>query len=745
MSLIVILALSSICVLVSSLKIRSLLAELHSVETFAATGLASGRLNKGIIELSLERSLTQLTLNLQEPITSEFRGMLDDQRRLSDAVFDDVEKNLLNQGVLTRSAEFSAVLQSLRNKIQTLRSEADGELARAAVERSPEKVTNLPLNMKTVIKRLAASTLMLRPEGVRLPSEIVTLKYIQRYAWEVREYGGQERTYFAIATAANEPIADNTLSEMNTLHRRGGVAIRNLSLSAEGREGGGKLVSDIRQMIEFYNGRYSDVREAIALSSAQSEPYTFDFQSYFDLSSEALGRAISLSYDANERIELALSKMLEDAHQQIQPYSAIILATVLLYIYLGYYMWSKISGRIQHIADLMTALANGDTSVKSRFLTANDEIGRMAQCVEIFKKNTLQRKSLEEESRLLSELNEWLHLSKSLDELFENSRPFLEKLLPETDGAIYIYSNSRDVLDGVAVWRHGEVHAHIRPGDCWALRRGRSYTYGFREIGFRCSHDNQKEQDAPSTCFPILADGETVGLMHLSLTQGGDREGFRASLRLARTCAEHLALAIANVQLRDELHNQSVRDPLTGLYNRRFLTDTLLSAIQESRHTSAPLSIVSIDVDHFKRFNDEFGHDAGDTVLRELATILADDTGGNDIACRNGGEEFMLVWPGTDTDAAHVRAEGIRQRVEGQTVRYNDGTLPKVTVSLGIASYGVHGSGIQELMRAADDALYEAKHAGRNQCVIASANRGVAAQSEAENADASQSLTLITA
>ena len=190
----IVIALAVIIFVVGALKIRSLIYETASVEAVAAGGLATGRLNKAIIELSLERSLMQVALNLDAPGSDKFRTLLDDQRARPDAVFDDVQLNFLDDNPSIRSQEFAAVLVSLRDEVDLLRTHADAELAQIAADRSGQKVIELPRQMKSIIKKFAHSTLMLRPEGAQLPSSIVTLQYIQRFAWEVREYGGQERT-----------------------------------------------------------------------------------------------------------------------------------------------------------------------------------------------------------------------------------------------------------------------------------------------------------------------------------------------------------------------------------------------------------------------------------------------------------------------------------------------------------------------------------------------------------------------
>ena len=183
-------------------------------------------------------------------------------------------------------------------------------------------------------------------------------------------------------------------------------------------------------------------------------------------------------------------------------------------------------------------------------------------------------------------------------------------------------------------------------------------------------------------------------------------------------CAEQISLAIANVRMRDELHYQAIRDALTGLYNRRHMMDTLRRRIETRKQ--APFSIVSIDVDHFKKFNDNHGHDAGDTVLRAVGEVLVAACNGNDIACRMGGEELMLFLPDIGHAAALERADGLRQAVAALEVRYADRTLPQITISVGVADYPQHGALPQDVIRAADEALYAAKAGGRNQVVSAS-------------------------
>ncbi|MGL6212025.1 MAG: sensor domain-containing diguanylate cyclase [Paracoccaceae bacterium] len=338
------------------------------------------------------------------------------------------------------------------------------------------------------------------------------------------------------------------------------------------------------------------------------------------------------------------------------------------------------------------------------------------------------------EVRLLGELNEWLQSSRSLDELFDMVGRFLGHILPDCEGSIYVYSNSRDVLDGCASWNGGHHKDHIHPEECWGLRRGRTYAFGESDIDFTCGH--AEPHDGRSyLCIPVLAHGETVGLMHLRSRVGKSVEGFKEGRRLAQMCAEQISLAIANVRMRDQLQDQSIRDPLTGLYNRRHLTDSLRRALNARQRAGVPLSLVAIDVDHFKRFNDNHGHDAGDIVLRAVAAALSEECDRDELACRIGGEELMVLLPATDAKAAMIRAEAMRAAVEAVTVRYGEKTLPRVTISLGVAVAPDNGTQPQELMLVADTALYKAKAAGRNQVVLAELRSSEPAVSKALTAN----------
>lgn len=169
----------------------------------------------------------------------------------------------------------------------------------------------------------------------------------------------------------------------------------------------------------------------------------------------------------------------------------------------------------------------------------------------------------------------------------------------------------------------------------------------------------------------------------------------------------------------DKLLEQTIRDPLTGLFNRRYLDESLERELSRAKRDNLPLSLLMIDIDHFKRLNDEHGHQAGDEVLKRLGELIRHGARRADLPCRYGGEEFLLVLPNVPSEIAAGRAEKWRRAFEQERISFGEKLVLSATLSAGVATYPKDGENCEALVRAADQALYTAKHSGRNRVVAA--------------------------
>jgi len=332
------------------------------------------------------------------------------------------------------------------------------------------------------------------------------------------------------------------------------------------------------------------------------------------------------------------------------------------------------------------------------------------------------------EIRLIGSMVELLQICESPEEAFPIIGQFASELFPDVSGGLYLLNSSNNLLSLTTHW--GELQASeslFTPRDCWALRQGRPYASGDSPgnvIHPRCHH-LVKPLAGDYFCMPLTAQNETLGLLYLEKIREAEANpskepGLLESQRqLAQTLAEHISLSLANLKLRETLRHQAIRDSLTGLFNRRYLTETLEREIARAQRRDSGLGVIMLDVDHFKRFNDTYGHDAGDRLLAVLGRYLQSAIRAEDIACRYGGEEFTLILPDISTATLLERAEEIRAGAQELEVLHQGRLLGKVSISLGISYFPHHGHDGETLLQAADAALYQAKRAGRNRVVMA--------------------------
>ena len=333
----------------------------------------------------------------------------------------------------------------------------------------------------------------------------------------------------------------------------------------------------------------------------------------------------------------------------------------------------------------------------------------------------------------LSELADLLYSCHNVSEAYEVVTRFMPMLLPELSGTLYIIDEDGNNMKSVGSWgEQPPVETVFLPGDCVAVRRGLAYTSKAVESALFCRHLAENKPDI-SFCIPLAAQGETFGLLHLQVSSPDDSEGAQqtdidATLRpdFSETIAKQVSMALASLRSREQLQNQSIRDPLTGLFNRRYMEESFERELHRAARSEKPaVSFMMLDIDHFKQINDNFGHDAGDVVLRELSHILTQNSRKEDIACRFGGEEFVLCLPGAALEIAERRANDIRQSVKRLGLRYDGRDMGIITISIGISIYPDLGETSAELMKKADQALYQAKQNGRDRVVVAEQNKSV--------------------
>jgi diguanylate cyclase (GGDEF)-like protein/PAS domain S-box-containing protein len=371
---------------------------------------------------------------------------------------------------------------------------------------------------------------------------------------------------------------------------------------------------------------------------------------------------------------------------------------------------SRIEMHSENVALCIVRDVTEQTRAREALLKANRDL----------KVNVMEIGRRAEELRQLTSMGELLQCCSEEREVHAVMASAVARLFPEATGGLYLLDVAHNLVVLALGWKaeSGQLKAAFAPQECWALRRGCAHRSGIGEAGVRCGHEVAAEE-CGSLCIPMVAQGETLGVLH-SVLPAMTEEAFHARAQVLRVIAEHGAVAIANLRLRDALRLQSIRDPLTGLYNRRFLDEWLNRETNRCQRADCSLSVLMLDLDHFKHFNDAFGHQSGDTALRELSATLQRSVRSSDVVCRIGGEEIAVLLPDTSTADAALVAEKLRSEVEHTVIRRNGQVLRALTTSIGIASFPDHGRTAEELLQAADVALYAAKAAGRNQIICAS-------------------------
>ena len=334
----------------------------------------------------------------------------------------------------------------------------------------------------------------------------------------------------------------------------------------------------------------------------------------------------------------------------------------------------------------------------------------------------LSRTVLELERRdrdltLLNEMGDMLESCLTAEEAYQVIAQFAPQLFTGGSGALFTPADTRHSFTAGATWGETLPRLLVLSSDqCWALRRGRVYVVdGAASAGPVCPHLGERPARG-SVCVPMMAQGEALGLLAHLPGSDSPRNTLESESQFALMVAENLALALANLSLRETLREQSIRDPLTGLFNRRYMEVTLDRELLRAARVKHPVGFIAVDIDHFKSFNDRFGHATGDELLRALGRLLTDHVRGEDVVCRSGGEEFLVIMPNASRATTTSRAEALlaaAREIAGPGQLHDT-----VTLSLGVAVYPDDSATPGGVLQAADAALYAAKARGRDQVVV---------------------------
>jgi diguanylate cyclase (GGDEF)-like protein len=329
------------------------------------------------------------------------------------------------------------------------------------------------------------------------------------------------------------------------------------------------------------------------------------------------------------------------------------------------------------------------------------------------------------EMEIFHRMSDSLQSCSTLKEACDLIARFGGQLFPAQGSSLYLFNRSPEMLEVACDWGPERRRpGALEPAQCWALRRSQPHVMNDPAKDLVCAHMAGEAALPAYLCVPLIAQGEVIGLLNIEgrRSQAAAREPVGEPVRVvALAFAEQASLSLSNMRLRETLRQQSITDALTGLYNRRYLDETLRRELLRAGRAKLPVAVIMLDVDHFKRFNDTHGHEAGDAVLRSLAGLMQKHARGGDILCRYGGEEFVMIMPEMSAEIAVERAGRLLDAARLLEIHYGGQTLGRITVSAGVALFPECGGEPADLLHAADAALYAAKQAGRDRVMMAGA------------------------
>jgi len=409
----------------------------------------------------------------------------------------------------------------------------------------------------------------------------------------------------------------------------------------------------------------------------------------------------------------SLDELPDDAHEErlawgkIQVQSMLACPLIWNNLLQGFLGFSKLRTEKQW-AEEDVNLVSMISSVFINLLTRRESEHNLIQTQVDLAEHILEIERRNEEISLLAAMSSALQQCAAVEDTYPVIASYAAQIFPDSSGALMMIQSETNELVTCQTWGKTELRSlKFKSPGCWALQSGRMYLTNDTRTGPVCQHITPP---IPSSymCMPILARNTQLGVIHLR-TDDGAPAWSTPQTQIASAFAEQIGLACYNLQLLARMQEQAVRDSLTGLFNRYYLETSLETEIARSNRSREPLSVIMFDIDHFKSFNDRFGHPTGDRILSELGALIKRSIRAGDIACRYGGEEFFIIMPkSTSRDACH-RAEQLRLILRSLSVNDDTDHPCSITVSIGVAEYPTNGHDMQDLLKEVDTALYRAK------------------------------------
>lgn len=451
----------------------------------------------------------------------------------------------------------------------------------------------------------------------------------------------------------------------------------------------------------------------------------FDKNGCFIIFNEAYRKEFKLLFGKSISIGMSLNEALADIAESKKPWATIWKESIEWDDYATNAEFT-INNEKNFYEITANLIENIDQQIIGSVQSIRNITKRISEHTELQKMYEIQALGLEELEKknhhitLLVEMSDIMLACNSQEEVSVVMAKFPQRLLHFASGYLYVMHPSKNYLERAASWgTPSSQEIMFAPDQCWAIKLGRKHQVNNSHNELICNHIKTIEsEDVSFVCVPLMAQNDVFGLLYLETSAQNQYLNDENERLLINAFAELTALALANVRLRDNLRHQSIRDPLTGLYNRRYLEDFLFKQIHQAERNKAPFSILMLDLDHFKKINDTFGHDAGDAALKEVGKILQHDIRVGDIATRYGGEEFIIMFYNIDLESTMTRADKIREDVARIQLKYGAQQIGQVTISIGLACYPSDGVTSNDLIEAADKALYHAKKTGRNKIVV---------------------------